>query len=85
MIAKSKRGRYRWIVIEGNLDLLLKQFKTKWKSLNIIRSFYGEKKIHLMVYRELCIFLLRDIYAEFKLKNLNLKEYTIKINHTYKK
>lgn len=85
MISKSKRMRYRWIYIEGDLGLNLKEFKIKWKHPYYLRISYQPDIVQLMVYRDNYLVALKEIYHQFFLKGVDLSHIKIRVLHSYKK
>lgn len=85
MISKSKRMRYRWICIEGDLAVHSKDMKLKFKEFPLVRSVYTPTAVHLMVYRDLHLQVLRQVYHYFYVKKLDLLKYHVTLRHSYKK
>lgn len=85
MISKSKRMRYRWICIEGDLVAHSKDMKLKFKEIPIVRSVYTPTTVNLMVYRGLHLEVLRQVYHYFYIKKLDLIKYRVTLRHNYKK
>lgn len=81
MISKSKRMRYRWIVITGNSKELYKQVK----KLEFLKVYYNEKTIQGVVYREKVNYILRDLYSLIHIMRYNLIDIKIRIRNSYEK